>query len=207
MSHSNNKALTAYILGELSTSATLNLEKRLASDPALSAQLEALQTATIALTLGLAPEAPPAPSVKAKLLESIQAKPMYAMADALARLCDVATETARGFIDQIEGWANWAPLMPGVHFLDVDGGPALAGARPGLVYILPGVAFPRHAHKGDEISLYLQGEALFDDGTHATTGDLLTMKDGSNHGFSVVSEEALIFAVVLGEIEMLDTPQ
>ena len=197
-------ALTAFILGDLEEKEAQAIRRALQTNPDLRGEVLALGEALSALPLGLEPAASPQTTVRQRLIESVAAEARFTLARPLARLCDVTTSTARGFIEAIDQWHGWDVLMPGVRFLDVDGGPALAGARPGLVYLEPGVRFPRHVHRGQETSLFLQGTAKFDDGRTHGPGDILVMANGSLHAFEVTSAEPMVFAVVLGDIEMVD---
>ena len=192
------------MLGALPPQEAEAIERQVETDPALARRVGALEETFAALTLDLPLAPAPSPALKARLLKSAQAQPHLPFVDRLARLFDVASAQAASFLDLLGRWDQWEELVPGGLFVDVDGGPALAGVRPGLVYVEPGVHFPVHRHIGEETSLYIQGEARFDDGMVARAGELRSMPDGSTHGFTVTSEVPLIFAVVVGGVEMED---
>lgn len=198
------EVLTAYVLGELDDEASAEIDRLIAEDPTLEADVGDLEEALSALALALPPAPAPDPGVRARLMAAAHRDTMLTLTERLARLCDVAVETARGYLDLTLSWQGWEMLRPGIHFIDVDGGPAVAGARPGLVAIAPGLRFPLHVHRGEETTLYLQGSLRYDDGTTASAGDLEHTVDGTEHGFEVTSDVPLIYAVVLGEIDFLE---
>ena len=52
--------------------------------------------------------------------------------------------------------------------------------------------------------MVLQGAFVDDSGARVEAGQLAIMSDGSEHAFEVVSEQELLYAVVVREIEFAD---
>ncbi len=70
-------------------------------------------------------------------------------------------------------------LAPGVrHAVLLRGGPADGTLR--LLRVKPGVAMPRHAHRGTELTLVLEGAFSDETGRHGP-GDLVEMEGEESH--------------------------
>ena len=105
--------------------------------------------------------------------------------------------------------APWvAPGAPEIRLLHFDGGPRVATADCGLVWLAAGTRFPRHSHRGDEWSLILSGsEEEEGSGERWEPGDLVVRRAGSIHAFRAIGPEPLLFAVVLeGGIDLVGDP-
>jgi putative transcriptional regulator len=117
-----------------------------------------------------------------------------------ARLFDVPEARAREILAAAntvpsQGWVD-TPL-PGLHLYHFSGGPRVATADCGLVYLAAGTPFPAHRHIGREWNLVLAG-ALDDSGGDCwLPGDLVIKEPDSVHHYRAQEGEPLILAVVL----------
>jgi quercetin dioxygenase-like cupin family protein len=175
----------------------------------LDAELDAdaraeLEHAASLLALSVSPIAAP-PSLRARLLAEIAGRERLApFVDRVASLFDLATDRIRTIFELFDTPAGWTPLYPGAAFHDLEGGPALGEATAGLVRIAAGLSFPHHKHIGEERVLVLQGAFIDSSGQRVEAGQLVIMPDASEHGFEVVSEQELLYVVVVGEVEFED---
>ncbi|MCH9683649.1 MAG: cupin domain-containing protein [Deltaproteobacteria bacterium] len=124
--------------------------------------------------------------------------------DRVATLFDVPSEDARDALALIDTAGVWKSLRPGVRFVDVEGGPALGDRHAGLVRMEPGVVFPRHRHQGDESFLIVHGAARDSQGLYMQPGDIINNRDGSEHSVTVVGDQELIYAIVLGSYTIIE---
>jgi putative transcriptional regulator len=149
-----------------------------------------------------APEEVPAPRprLRASLLATVAAGSRFeGFARRLGVLLDLPDEQVRSLLEQArhascEPWVNGGG---GIRLLHFAGGPRVANADCGFVYLEPGVAFPYHRHMGDEWALVLEGSAQDDSGRVARAGDLLYGPAGSAHSFRAIGPGPFLFAVVL----------
>ncbi len=151
------------------------------------------------------PEPAPAPAF-ARLARTLAepAERLAPFAARLAALIDVDAARARACLARIFDPASWVPLMPQIDLVHLEGGPATAGSDVGFVRIAPGGVFPEHEHLGLERVLILQGRVLDSTGGELGPGAHTTLGAGSQHGLRCVSDEPLVYAVVVGGIRMAD---
>ena len=149
--------LPLYALGILEPDELQSVERAVAKDPQLAAELVAYQDTAHHLA---APIEPP-PAVKARLLASVGGGPLERFAQRLGALFDVTVERARELLGLIERPASWEPQVPGLALVHFDGGPAYAAADCGFIRLAPGAVFPFHKHLGDEVCVVLEG-AIYD---------------------------------------------
>ena len=145
--------------------------------------------------------APPAPALRQKLLQAIQAGALrYApFWDRLGSLFDLSESGVSAVLDDAENASKWeASPIPGMSLFHLQGGPRVATADVGLVRLPPNVAFPHHKHLGDERVLVLQGAYEDSGGRIYRAGDLHEMRVGSDHGLTAL-DQGVLFAVVLFE--------
>lgn len=164
-----------------------------------------LEQAASWLALTVEPVAPP-PHLRARLLAELTSRERFApFLDRLAAMFDLAADRVRAILQRFDTDEGWTVMYPGASFFDFEGGPALGEATAGLVRIAAGSTFPHHKHLGEERVMVLQG-AFVDSssGQRVEAGQLVTMPDGSEHGFEVVSEQELLYVVVVSEIEFAD---
>jgi hypothetical protein len=166
--------LPLYALGALDADEATVVERAIASDPALAAELEALREVANVIVM---PVAPPA-HVKSRLLASVGGGKFEKFSTRMASLFDVSVERAREILALVERPASWELPMPGIGLVHFDGGPACATADCGFVRLDPGATFPPHVHRGEETSLVIAGQ-LRDGDRILSPGDELVASPGA----------------------------
>jgi anti-sigma factor RsiW len=198
---SHDDRLVEYVLGTLSADECSQLERELG--PRLATEAAEAADALSALAVAL-PPVRPSPGLRERLLAAAAGPGRFApFIDRLARLIDVAADRARELLASLERPETWLPSpAPNVHLVHIFGGPAVAGADVGFVRVAAGTSFPLHRHLGDEHVLVLQGGFEDSHGTVARAGDLVDMSPDSSHHVTAGPEVDLIYAVVVGGIEI-----
>jgi putative transcriptional regulator len=182
-----------YVLGALDADDAATVERALAADPALGAELDAYNDAIHQLVSVPLP-AVPSPDVKARLLASVGGGRFERFAARMASIFDVTVDRARELLGLVERDASWENPVPGVGLVHFDGGPACATADCGFVRIAPGCTFPWHTHRGEEVSIVLSGTLRDHDGRLLHPGDELVHARGTQHDISAEGAEPVIFA-------------
>ena len=191
------------IPGLLSSDEVKTVEHALAADPALAAELLAYQDSADRLVVPVAPS----PDVKARLLASAGGGRFEQFAARMSTLFDVTVERAREFLGLIERPASWEAGMPGISLVHFDGGPAFAAADCGFIRVAPGVTFPHHTHRGEEVSLIISGQLRDHTGRILSTGDELVQAEGSTHDVTAIGDVECIFAArAMSGIEIAGAP-
>lgn len=197
-----NSELIEYALGILDAESSQRLSRQLDTDKQLQTELEEIHCALNSLAQNDNHPIPaPQPQLKDHILNAVQpASPYAGFVERLCRLFELGTSQIQTILADISriGSAPWEITeIPGVQLLHFDGGPSVASADSGLVYVEPGKTFPQHKHGGDEWSLVIQGE-VEDSGTQRYyPGDLIHFAPGTDHYFTSAGKQALILAVVL----------
>jgi hypothetical protein len=149
--------LPLYALGILEPDELQSVERAVARDPSLAAELLAFQDTAHQLVAPIAPS----PAVKTRLLASVGGGPFERFAQRIGALFDVTVDRARELLGLIERPASWELQAPGISLVHFDGGPAYAAADCGFIRLTPGTIFPFHKHLGEESCVVLEG-AVFD---------------------------------------------
>ena len=187
--------LPLYALGILPPDEAAVVERAIAGDAALAAELASYQQATAALGATIHPVAPSA-DVKQRLLASIGAGRFEAFSGRMAKLFDVTVDRARELLGLIERPASWIPqIIPGISLVHFEGGPSLATADCGFVRIVPGGVFPPHTHLGEEIVTILSGQ--LHDVTNDRVirpGDDYLQTEGTTHYLVCIGTEDCVYA-------------
>jgi len=181
--------LPLYALGLLESDEASLVEREMASDPSLAAELETYRDAALEI---VAPAAP-SPDAKARLMASAGGGRFERFADRVAKLFDVTLDRGRELLGLIERAASWENRAPGIGLIHFEGGPAVVTADCGFVKIAPGMIFPWHAHVGDELSIVLVGTLQENTGRFFRPGDEVPQAAGSEHCIKAEDEE-VIFA-------------
>ena len=187
--------LPLYALGILEADEAGVVERAVAGDAMLAAELASYQQTAGAIGSAIQPVAP-SPDVKAWLIASVGGGRFEAFAARMARMYDVTVERGRELLGLIERAASWTPqVVPGLDFVDFEGGPATAGADCGFVRLAPGAVFPPHTHLGEEMTLVLSGR-IHDPVNNFTLvpGDDYIRAEGTTHYLVVDGEEPCIYA-------------
>lgn len=187
--------LPLYALGILEPDEALIVERAVARDAGLAAELVAYQQTTGALGAVIQPVAP-APAVKQRLLASVGGGRFEAFSARLARMYDVTLDRARELLGLIERPASWIPqVVPGLSFVEFEGGPAAAAADCGFVRLAPGAVFPPHSHLGEEMTTILSGQLQdMANGRVLRAGDDYVQSEGSSHYLVCTGSEDCIYA-------------
>jgi putative transcriptional regulator len=187
--------LPLYALGILETDEANAVERAIAVDAALAAELASYHHTTEALGTVVQPVAP-SPAVKQRLMASIGGGRFEAFSARMARMFDVTVDRARELLGLIERPASWIPqVVPGISFVDFEGGPAAAAADCGFVRLAPGAIFPPHTHIGEEMTTILSGRVHdpVNDRTIGPGEDYLRLP-GTSHYLVCIGDEDCIYA-------------
>jgi putative transcriptional regulator len=187
--------LPLYALGILESDEVAVVERALAADAALAAELAAYQQTADALGAAIGP-VPPPPDIKQRLLASVGGGRFEAFSGRLARLYDITVDRARELLGLIERPASWVPqIIPGISLVHFEGGRATAAADCGFIRLAPGATFPMHTHLGEEVVTILSGRV------HDVTndrmlgpGDDYVQLEGTHHYKVCVGDEDCIYA-------------
>ena len=190
MSNDVRELLPLHALGVLDDAEAAQVERAVAADPALAAELAAYRDAA---SLIAAPVAPP-PDVKARLLASVGGGRFERFSARFSQLFDVTIEKARELLGLTERAASWENPVPGIGLVHFAGGPACATADCGFIRIDPGCTFPWHTHRGEEVSIILSGTLRDRSGKLLRAGDELVQAAGTQHDISCEGDEPVIFA-------------
>jgi putative transcriptional regulator len=195
--------LPLYALGVLDADESREVEKAIAADPTLAAELDSYRAAALELVEPVTPT----PSVKARLVATIGGGRFEKYASRAASLLDVTVERARELFGLVERAASWETPVPGIGLIHFNGGPAAAAADCGFVRIQPGCTFPWHNHRGDEVSIILSGRLRDHTGRVLGPGDELVQTTGSAHDLQADGDEEVIFvARAMNGIEVVPRP-
>ena len=170
--------LPLYALGILEPAEANVVERAIANDAALAAELASYQASADLLVVPAAPS----PDVKARLLASTGTGRFEKFSARLASLYDVSVERAREILGLIERPASWNQEAGGISLVHFHGGAQYAAADCGFIRLEPGATFPPHKHLGEEATMVLEGQ-LRDvaSGRLLGPGDELVHAEGSEH--------------------------
>jgi len=183
--------LPLYALGVLDAAESAVVERAVAGDPALAAELAAYERTAEGMVAPVAPSA----AVHARLMASIGGGAFETFSQRIASLFDVTVDRARELLGLIERPTSWEAAAPGVSLVHFDGGPTAATADCGFVRLAPNTAFPVHTHAGEEVSLILAG-TLKDRRTGRTygPGDEVVESQDSEHDVTALDDEVIYAA-------------
>lgn len=191
--------LIPFALGLLSDEENGEVERELERSAVLRRQLDQAMDLLYDMTEFEEPMRPSA-TVREQLLESVSAG---AISTRMARRLGKFFDLGRDRISELLASARdpqaspWEPIpVPGVRLLHFGGGPAVAAADCGLIYLAAGATFPEHRHKGDEWSLILQGSIEETGGRRYEVGDVGFAPAGSSHALRVVGDSDVLLAVI-----------
>lgn len=93
----------------------------------------------------------------------------------------------------VDHTGSWSKLLGSIWQAPVDLGPI---GKANFIYMEKGGRVPEHTHRGNEMTLVLDGE--FSDGhSHYDTGDFILMDQRNTHTpFSEADEGCLVFSIV-----------
>ena len=185
--------LPLYALGVLEADEAALVDRAVAADQALAAELASYRDAVGQLVELVPPEPPPA-DLQARLLASAGGGRFERFAARFAAIFDVTVDRARELLGLTERAASWQTPVPGIGLVHFAGGPACAAADCGFIRIAPGCTFPWHTHRGEEISIILAGTLRDHEGRILRAGDELFQASGTQHDIACEGSEDVIFA-------------
>ena len=140
---------------------------------------------------------PPDPSLKARLLRSVETAPRFdTFVDRVAALTDLARDKAEALLASLDDAARWIGGGTDMAIFHVDGGPRVANAIVGFVRLPAGAAFPEHEHVGAEVMLVMQGGLVVDGVTHRAGAEVASSA-GSAHTFVAAEGPDLMYLGVI----------
>ena len=149
------------------------------------------------LAMALDPIAP-SDDLRTRILADLPVKKTHlfsTFAPQIAKLFQVTEERAQIFLDLLGEPAAWL-YQQGIGLMHVPAGPALAQADVGFISLKPKQTFPRHRHRGEEMSLVIQGS--YQDGDLVVcAGESQILAAGSTHHFTALPGPDCIFAAVV----------
>lgn len=186
--------LPLYALGVTEPDEAAAVERELAGNVRLTAELAAYRDTTALLASALPVVAPP-PDVLQRLLASAGVGRFERFAERCAVLFDVTLDRARELLGLIERPASWLPQLPGLSLVHFDGGPSMANADCGFIRMAPGAMFPPHSHLGEETVTILAGRIhdVVNDRVLGA-GDDYVQREGTKHYLMSVGTEDCIYA-------------
>lgn len=185
--------LPLYALGVLAPEEVRAVERAMAEQPHLAAEMEIFRE-TAAELAGLAAPVRPSEHVRRRLMSSIGGGRFERFTAVFARMFDVTVETGRELLAWIEDPSKWEKMDAVSQVIHFPAGPACAGADTGFVRVAPGGTFPYHAHGGSEVSLVLAGSAVTSDGKVLRVGDEVSEEPGTAHDIANTGTEDFIYA-------------
>ena len=196
--------LPLYALGILDPDEATAVERAVATDTALAAELASYQASADLLVVPMTP----APDVKTRLIASVGAGRFEKFSARMASLYDVTIEKAREFLALIERPASWNQEAGGISLVHFNGGAAYAAADCGFIRLEPGAVFPPHKHLGEEASVVIQGQIRdVASGRLLQPGDELLQAEGTEHHLICEGTEPCIFAArAMNGIEVAGAP-
>jgi hypothetical protein len=186
--------LPLYALGVLDDGERAAVERAAATDPAIAAELASYADAASSLVGEPNPVEPP-DEIRAQILASSGGGKFATYAPRMGQIFDVSVDRAHEFLALMERRKSWELPMPGVGLVHFDGGPAAATADCGFVRLAPGCVFPYHRHRGDELSLVLQGHVRDRSSNQLlVAGDALPVAKDSAHELICEGTVEAVFA-------------
>jgi hypothetical protein len=182
-------------LGLLPADELAAIERAVAASPELQREVAEMTEALAVPAAALPPAVPPA-ALRARLLATLggpdRFRPFFAE---LARRFDLTVEAVRALLGRIDDPAAWeATPVPWVKLIHFQGGPALGAADAGFVRVGAGRRFPRHSHKGPEMSFVLEGRMI--EGTRVyRPGELEEISPDVVHDYVAGPEADLVVMV------------
>ena len=127
------------------------------------------------------PERPPA-ALRQRLLRTLEGADRYRpFFGAIQNIFDIPEALLRGILARIEEASGWS-LYGDARYFHFEPGPRLAGQEAGVVRMAPGVVFPRHLHRGGELTFVLDGLMSDRDRLYGP-GSVVEAEPGTTHDY------------------------
>jgi hypothetical protein len=118
----------------------------------------------------------PPEEIRTQIIASSGGGKFATHAGRMGAIFDVSIDRAHEILGLMERKRSWELPMAGLGLVHFDGGPRAASADCGFVRLAPGCVFPYHRHRGDELTIMLQGSVR-----DRATGRLLVAGDEVEH--------------------------
>jgi len=132
-------------------------------------------------------EATPSANLRRRLLQTVSGEDPFArfapVVALLRKIFDLPAEVAAELLAKADGLTDWIEAAPGVRYFHFAPGSAVGQLEAGIVRIRPGATFPRHRHRGPEVTLVLDG-TLLDRGQIYGAGRVVELATGTEHDYS-----------------------
>lgn len=124
----------------------------------------------------------PSAALRGRLLRTINGpdrfRPFFAAIRRTFDLTEAALRDLLARLDEPTGWSRHGEA----RYFHFTLGPALAGQEAGVVRMAPGVVFPKHLHRGGEVTLVLEG-IMQDRGRPYGPGAVVEAEAGTSHDY------------------------
>jgi len=193
-----------YILGTLSEPERSEVAAEIVASPEGALDLALARQALAAWAEGKVAESAPSSDLRRRLLETVAGVTRFApFVPILRRLFDLGAQAAADLLAKIDGApVDWVEAAPGVRYFHFAPGAAAAQLEAGIVRLRPNAIFPRHRHRGPEVTLVLDG-TLIDRGQVHGPGRVVESPAGSEHDYQAGAGRDLIVASLHGGIDFI----
>jgi putative transcriptional regulator len=192
-----------YVLDTLSEPERAEVAAQIAASPERARELDLARQALSAWAEGRVAEAAPSPALRRRLLETVCGVTRFGpFVPLLRRLFDLGAQTAADLLAKADGAADWIEAAPGVRYFHFAPGAAVGQLEAGIVRVRPDATFPRHRHRGPEVTLVLDG-SLVDRGQVYGPGCTIEAAGGTEHDYKAGSGRDLILASLHSGIDFI----
>ena len=186
-----------YLLDTLSEPERAKVAAEMAASPESAHELTLTREALALWAEDRVTEATPSADLRRRLLQTVAGgNPLARFAPFVAlfrRIFDLPAQAAADLLAKADGLTDWLEAAPGVRYFHFLPGAAVGQLEAGIVRIRPGATFPRHRHRGPEVTLVLDG-TLVDRGQVYSAGRVVESATGSEHDYSAGGGRDLILA-------------
>lgn len=199
-------ALAELILDTLAPDERRRVGAAVEASPALMREVaETREALTAWAGLQVKAEAPP-PALRQRLLDTVggveRFRPFFA---SVGRIFDLGESAVREVLQRVDGALGWSVFPGGARYFHFPPGSLMAGQEAGVVRMAPGTTFPRHRHRGGEITVVIDG-VIYDRGQAHGPGAVIEAEPGSVHDYRAGAGRDLILLSRHGGIEFEDGP-
>ena len=192
-----------YLLDTLAEPERAKVAAEIGASPESAHELTLTRQALAVWAEGRVTEAAPSADLRRRLLQTVAGRDRFAPFVALfRRLFDLPAQTAAELLAKADGLTDWLEAAPGVRYFHFAPGAALGQLEAGIVRIRAGATFPRHRHRGPEVTLVLDG-TLLDRGQIYGAGQVVESATGSEHDYSAGAGRDLILASLHSGIDLI----
>lgn len=195
-----------YLLDTLAEPERAKVAAEIGASPESALELTLTRQALAVWAEGRVTDSAPSADLRRRLLQTVAGQDRVArFAPVVAlfrRLFDLPAETAALLLAKADGLTDWLEAAPGVRYFHFGPGAAVGQLEAGIVRIHPGATFPRHRHRGPEVTLVLDG-TLLDRGQIYSAGRVVESATGTEHDYSAGAGRDLILASLHSGIDLI----